>query len=61
VDELSKSENTFKIDAGEPAAVQDDRLEWETPSLVLASARNTDHASNGGSDGGVFPAPDSAS
>jgi hypothetical protein len=37
------------------------RRPWHAPQFIVADAALTDHSSSGGSDGGLFPAPDSTS
>jgi hypothetical protein len=59
---VNATEKPTDIRAGEqPSTLPDERKEWQTPRVILAKTSLTDHASTGGSDGGVFPAPDSAS
>jgi hypothetical protein len=54
-------------DTGEPEKAVEDRplararRPWHAPEFTVADAALTDHSSSGGSDTGVFPAPDSTS
>lgn len=56
MDDTSKPERAVE----DPPAARA-RRPWHAPQFIEADAALTDNSSSGGSDGGVFPAPDSTS
>jgi hypothetical protein len=50
-------DDTDKLDrAVEDRPVARARRPWHPPQFIVADAALTDHSSNGGTDGGVYPA-----